>query len=233
VIRPEAIIEPVYPQAPLPDAGIRAVKPGEVASVIGGREVEVTMLSSSANEVAMQFPGGLEVMVRSNTPNIFIPATTSGNSRLQVVREGIVALQGSSFAAKSLVDVTIFSEPTKLGVVTTDANGVFSSELVIPPSVPAGPHTIKLDGVTPDGELFTVSLGVDVLNPRYVDVAGALSDLSASDSPSDSIASSASPQRLLMLLILVALLGIGVLAAWWVVRTKRRNRQDSSVSVNS
>ena len=201
--------------------------------MIGGREVEVTMLSSSANEVALQFPGGLEVMVRSNTPNVFIPATTSGNSRLQVLREGVVALQGSSFAAESLVDVTLFSEPTKLGVVTTDANGVFSAELVSPPSVPAGPHTIKLDGVTPDGELFTVSLGVDVLTPRYVDVAGALSDSGASDSPSSSIATSASAQRLLMLLVLVVLLGIGVLAAWWVARVKRRNQQNSSTPVNS
>jgi hypothetical protein len=142
-------------------------------------------------------------------------------------------LQGSNCAAASLVDVTIFSEPTKLGVVTTDANGVFSSELVIPPSVPAGPHTIKLDGVTPDGELFTVSLGVDVLNPRYVDVAGEPSSSIASDSPSDSIANSASPQRLLMLLLIVVLLGIGVVAAWWVARAKRRNQQDSSVSVSS
>jgi hypothetical protein len=76
-------------------------------------------------------------------------------------------------------------------------------------------------------------LGVDVLNPRYVDVAGELSGSSASDSPSDLIASSASPQRLLMLLLLVVLLGIGALAALWVARVKRRNQQDSSVSVSS
>ena len=142
-------------------------------------------------------------------------------------------MQGSNFAAESLVDVTIFSEPTKLGVVTTDVKGVFSSELVIPSSVPAGPHTIKLDGVTPEGELITVSVGVDVLNPRYVDVAGALSDSSASDSPSDSIASAASTKIPLMLLLLVMLLGIGALAASWVVRVKRRNQQDSSLPVNS
>jgi hypothetical protein len=223
----------VYPQAPLPGAGIREVNPGEVASVIGGREVVVNTVSSSSNQVALQFPGGVELVIKSSTPSVFIPATTSGNSRLQVVREGIVALQGSSFAADSLVDVTIFSEPTKLGVVTTDANGVFSSELVIPPSIPAGPHTIKLDGVTPEGELFTVSVGVDVLNPRYVDVANELSDSIASDSPSDSIASAASTKIPLMLLLLVMLLGIGAFAALWVARVKRRNQQDSSLPANS
>jgi hypothetical protein len=29
------------------------------------------------------------------------------------------------------------------------------------------------------------------------------------------------------------LLGIGVLAAWWVARVKRRNQQNSSTPVNS
>jgi hypothetical protein len=223
----------VYPQAPRPGAGIREVKPGEVASVIGGKEVVVNILSSSSSQVALQFPGGLELMVKSNTPTVFIPATTTGNSRLQIVREGIVALQGAGFAAESLVDVTIFSEPTKLGVVTTDVKGVFSSELVIPPSVPAGPHTIKLDGVTPEGELFTVSVGVDVLNPRYVDVAGESSDLSASGSPSASDSLSTGLKGQLMLLLLILFLGIGALAAWWVARVKRRNQQESSMSVNS
>jgi len=232
VTRPGATADPVYPQAPRPGAGIRAVKPGEVASVIGGKEVVVKTLSSSSSKVALQFPGGLELTVKSNTPTVFIPATTTGNSRLQIVREGIVALQGAGFAAESLVDVTIFSEPTKLGVVTTDSEGVFSAELVVPASVPAGPHTIKLDGVTSGGELFTVVVGVDVLNPRHIDGLGGATGLSASGSPTETVALTSALWGQWLLLFLV-LLGIGVLAGWWIMTAKRRNRQRDSISVSS
>jgi hypothetical protein len=232
VIRPDAINDPVYPQAPRPGAGIREVNPGEFAGVIGGQEVVVQTLSSTSTQVVLQIPGEIDLVVESYVPTAIAQATASGDSRIRVLREGVVALQGEGLAPNSLVDVTIFSEPTKLGVVTTDSEGVFSAELVVPASVPAGPHTIKLDGVTSDGELFTVVVGVDVLNPRHIDGLGGATGLSASGSPTETVALTSALWGQWLLLFLV-LLGIGVLAGWWIVTAKRRNRQRDSISVSS
>jgi hypothetical protein len=232
VVRPNGTNKPVYPQAPRPGAGIREVVPGEVASILGGKKVVAEVLSSASNAIVLQLPGGLALTVNSNVPTVFTASTRSGNSRLQVLRGGIVSLQGAGFAPESLVDVTIYSEPTKLGVVKTDIKGVFLADLVVPPSIPAGQHTVKLDGITPEGELFTVSIGVEVLNPRYVDAVEATTDVSASGTSEQAASLATGLQGQWLLILFALLLCLGALVAWRMIYVRRRVQHPARVSTD-
>jgi hypothetical protein len=215
--RPSGSSGPLYSNAPLPGAGIREVNPGQIAAVIGGQVVETTLLSVSSSQVVLTIPGQVDLEFTTERPAFNVTATSLDEARLQIMRAGVVAIAGSGFAPDSLIDVTIFSEPVNLGVVKTDSSGDFTAELMVPRSVPAGPHTIKLDGLNSQGELMTVSVGVEVLDPRFVDSAESSGGVSASAPVGDSGPSGLLNVWTLLLLCLMLLGGVFV----WLVMRKR------------
>ena len=224
--RPGESTGPLFSNAPLPGSGIREVTPGQVAAVVGGRVVEATVISISPTVAQLQFPGGIEVSLRANSPTFYATSSGSGGARLQVMRAGVVTIEVTGFAPVSLIDVAIFSDPTNLGVVETDSTGSFTGELGIPSSVVAGPHTIKLDGLTPDGLLMTVSIGVEVLDQRFVDGTEAGAGVSASGAEGQGAQTPLGVSGQLLLTLLLMLLMLGTTAAWFIARSKRR-RADS------
>jgi hypothetical protein len=56
--------------------------------------------------------------------------------------------------------------------------------------------------------------------------------VSASGSADGSVSLANGLQGQWLLLVLFVLLGIGLLAAWWIVRVSRRNRQKDSISIS-
>jgi len=79
----------------------------------------------------------------------------------------LVQFSGTGFAANSDVRVWLFSDPIRLADITTDANGNFVSQAAIPGGIPVGEHTIQLNGLTKDGQLRSVSVGV-LVQPEIV-----------------------------------------------------------------
>ncbi|MCI2959172.1 family 43 glycosylhydrolase [Agromyces atrinae] len=55
-------------------------------------------------------------------------------------------VRGSGFGADERVEFTLFSTPTHLGGVQTDASGSFTATLLVPASVAAGEHTLRAAG---------------------------------------------------------------------------------------
>lgn len=73
-----------------------------------------------------------------------------------------VPVSGSGFAANSQIVITIESTPRTLDRVQADADGTFSVEVAIPIDMPAGQHTLKASGVTPDGAPQVLSTPITV-----------------------------------------------------------------------
>jgi hypothetical protein len=71
-----------------------------------------------------------------------------------------VQFSGNGFAPGSIVKVWLFSTPTELSDVIADVNGNFIGKALIPEGIPTGEHTIQLNGLTKDGQLRSVALGV-------------------------------------------------------------------------
>lgn len=84
----------------------------------------------------------------------------SGNIILNDDR--FVEFNGSGFAPGSLVKVWLFSDPAELSQLTADSTGSFTGRALIPTATPVGEHTIQLNGITKDGQLRSVALGVVV-----------------------------------------------------------------------
>jgi hypothetical protein len=82
----------------------------------------------------------------------------SGNIILNSDR--FVQFSGTGFAPGSIVKVWLFSDPTEISEVLADANGNFVGQAQLPEGITVGEHTIQLNGLTKDGQLRSVALGV-------------------------------------------------------------------------
>jgi hypothetical protein len=84
----------------------------------------------------------------------------SGNIILN--KDRFVQFSGSGFAPGSIVKVWLFSDPAEISEVIADASGNFVGEAQLPDGIPVGQHTVQLNGLSKDGQLRSVSLGVVV-----------------------------------------------------------------------
>lgn len=131
----------------------------------------------------------------------------SGNLVLQ--KDRYATFSGTGFAPNSPVQVWLFSTPTNLKRVVTDANGNFSGSALVPESVPTGEHTVQLNGVSEDGKLRSVALGVVVEKPTATDTTSGFDWATTA-------------MWIVFALVVVALF-------WWLIVARRRRREEESV----
>jgi titin len=73
-----------------------------------------------------------------------------------------ITLKGSGYAPNSTVELIVYSSPVSLGTVLTDGKGEFSVDVVVPPSLPVGDHTLAAVGADKDGNVRAMRLDVTV-----------------------------------------------------------------------
>jgi LPXTG-motif cell wall-anchored protein len=102
--------------------------------------------------------------------------------------------------------------------LTADETGAFNAHFTIPKSVPAGEHTIKIDGISKSGKLTTVSVGVLVIEPEVA------SNGVDTGQPVDGDSTGISAQAVAVLggiVVMLLLVGAGLL-----VSARRRRRSE-------
>ena len=143
------------------EAGLPELKPLQSIAIVDGKPVSVTLEPDSSGEALIASGAGFKVSLKAETK-----LDTSG--KLTLTKGGVVVLSGSGFAPNTEVVIWLFSEPKRLGVITTDENGSFSGEVSVPSGIPVGEHTVQLNGETHDGKSRSVAVGVEVQTPKPV-----------------------------------------------------------------
>jgi hypothetical protein len=92
----------------------------------------------------------------------FESTDSSGRGVLVLEQNGTAAAEGFGFSPGTPVYVWLFSQPRLLGTLTVDAVGAFGGTVPIPGDVPVGRHTLQVNGLTPQGQVRSLSLGVQV-----------------------------------------------------------------------
>jgi hypothetical protein len=110
------------------------------------------------------------------------PVRLDENANLILNEDHIVEFSGQGFAPGSMVKIWLFSEPTELSEVLADASGNFVGRALIPEGTPVGEHTIQLNGLTKDGQLRSVAIGVVIqpallAAPAPIDITGLMNGL--------------------------------------------------------
>ena len=132
--------------------------------------------------------------------------------------ERYVEFAGSGFAPGSPIRVWLFSDPVRIANIRADDSGNFAGQSLIPEGVPVGEHTIQLNGLTRDGQIRSVALGV-VVKPEVVVAAP------AQPAPSFDLGG------LVNLLWAIALGGIVFFFIIW--RRRRKKEEEGEIPNNS
>jgi hypothetical protein len=128
------------------------------------------------------------------TTGCTISVDDTGRETLVLQKDGDARVTGFGFMPATLVHVWLFSEPRYLGALLVDANGDYAGSFPLE-GVPAGVHTLQVNGFSFDGNNRTANLGV---------IVGELS--APTPSPTTLPAAGASAMQLSMLALL--LLGV-------------------------
>jgi hypothetical protein len=140
-------------------SSVQPVPEGEVVAVVDGEEV-----ASASSSVV----GADDVLVGDFTADI--SPVDGESSESDATDDAVyapgdpVALSASGLQPHSTVDVTIHSEPRKLGEIRADGSGYLRALVQIPGDMPAGNHTVVLRGTNRQGVPVEMRFGVVVVD---------------------------------------------------------------------
>lgn len=171
-------VSPVVTPREIPDAielapvaPVTAPPAGDATLTIDGVARPVTVTRDTATQSVTISGDGFTMRLDSeNARGEALEFDADGN--LMLIVDGYLLVEGDGFKPNSEVRLYLFSSPTSLGTVMTDSSGSFSGRVQLPAGVPAGLHTVQAVGMSSDGEIRVVSLGVRVM-PKALAVTGA------------------------------------------------------------
>jgi hypothetical protein len=149
---------------------------GSLEATSAGLPVEANITAIADQKLAVVEGDGWTMAVNIDSPDGAVEETEAG-AVLKLVRDETALVSGSGFMAGTRADVWLFSEPTLVGTVSIDENGEFTGEVDVDPNlIPAGEHTLQLQGVGTDGYVKAANLGVLVedagVSPRGIEESG-------------------------------------------------------------
>jgi flagellar motor protein MotB len=136
---------------------------GETVLLVSGQTEPVTVRPDSATNPTGLIIEGSGFTLRLVGLSVDVQLTdSSGRGVLLLEQSGTASVEGFGFSPGTPVYVWLFSQPRLLGTLTVDADGAFGGTVPIPGDVPVGGHTLQINGLTPEGQVRSLSLGVQV-----------------------------------------------------------------------
>ena len=160
-------------RADLPD-----LNPSQSLAYENGSPVQVQLVISESQNGYVLSGGNWQVVLEA-TNDAGEPMRLDDEGNIILSSDRFVEFQGTGFAPGSIIKVWLFSDPSSLANITADASGNFAGRAQLPAGIPEGEHTVQLNGLSQDGQVRSVALGV-VVQPILI-AAPALNpiDLSA------------------------------------------------------
>ena len=150
------ILEQLTGSPLLPD-----LEPTESMAYENGSPVEIQLVRTEEDNGYVLIGDGWQVALEA-TDSSGSPLRIDDSGNLILNKDRFVQFSGTGFAPGSMVKVWLFSDPAEVGEVLADASGNFVGEAQLPEGIPAGEHTVQLNGLNKDGQFRSVSLGVVV-----------------------------------------------------------------------
>lgn len=209
------------------DAARSQLDDGEIGVVlINGQLAPATITETALNNGYLVSTPEFGFVIQAFTED-GTAAPLDSDGRLVVERRGTVRVGGEGFAPESKVRVWAFSQPVLLVDLFTDDAGEFEGVAELPAELTLGVHTVQINGVSPIGDVRSLSFGLSVV-PDISD-STAVDESAAETAPSEPIDEDSSQNLPVPASLLIALAGVLALAgALGVVAVRRRRAGDSA-----
>lgn len=158
--RPISIVDENSSAPKLPE-----LAPKEIVALVNGQVVpmEISANQPRTGYVATGNGFGMNFATVAKTGS---PIKLDNDGNLLLNGERKVTFGGYGFAPGSIIKLWLFSDPVSLSEVVADKYGKFSGQSTIPGNIPFGQHTVQLSGISKEGVIRTLSMGVKLIEPR-------------------------------------------------------------------
>jgi hypothetical protein len=143
-----------------------ALGPTDSLAYENGSPVEIQLVRTDEDNGFVLLGDGWQVALEA-TDLSGAPLRLDDSGNIVLNTDRFVQFSGSGFAPGSVIKVWLFSDPAEISEVIAGASGAFVGQAQLPEGIPTGEHTVQLNGLTKDGQLRSVSLGV-VVQPDLV-----------------------------------------------------------------
>lgn len=135
------------------------LKPLQSIALVDGKPIPVTLTPNDNGDGFTLSAEGFYITVSS------VQKLSDSSASLNLTMGKTVALEVTGFAPGQPIYLWLFSDPTQMGYVTADKDGNFSGTVPVPEGLPVGSHTMQVNGVSADGKVRSVALGVTLMKP--------------------------------------------------------------------
>lgn len=161
--------DPGDPGGPLPralDPILEAAQtpPGDVLVSVGGEEVSVRVVPHADRRGIEISSDNWAVDVVSVAPD-GEPVALEPDGTLAVTTGGVIDVTGRGFESIAQVRTYLLSGPVTLGSLMTDSVGSFEGSLPVSVTMAPGADALQINGFTPNREVRSITLGVNVGQP--------------------------------------------------------------------
>jgi hypothetical protein len=158
-----------------------ALTPGTSLAYENGAPVEIRLVRTDEQNGYSLIGDGWRVDLAALDSNE-APLQLDDSGNIILNQDRFVQFSGTGFAPGSIIKVWLFSDPMEVSEVLADASGNFVGQAQLPEGIPTGEHTVQLNGLSQDGQLRSVSLGVLVqpdiaVAPVPLDLSGLMNGL--------------------------------------------------------
>lgn len=219
----EVLLSPLAYQSPQASSpSLPSMTPAQSVVMENGEPVQVQLVVTN-NENGYLLKGNNWQVALEATDTKGQPLVLDDSGNLVLNSDRLVQFQGTGFAPGSIIKVWLFSDPASIANVTADENGNFTGSAQLPGDIPVGEHTVQLNGLSKDGQVRSVALGVVVQPDLIANPTIAPVDFT----PLWNLVFVTSGVVMMFLLVLVAR------KRWFLLAAKRRKRKEEKESLRS
>lgn len=147
-----------------PEPPASPLQPGQEIVMVGGQRIPVSSSANRANNGLSLLGDGWGLVLETLSPS-GKPTALGANGALVLTAGGSLPIGGSGYAPGTDATVYLMSTPQLLGVLSVNAQGELLGTLVLPAGVSPGNHTLQVNGLSTDGLVRSISLGVTAKEP--------------------------------------------------------------------
>ena len=160
---PPSTIPPTTTSPPSPAPSPLA--PPDLSPLVGASGCRTLREGTPATCTVTFGSGRASLAGRTTAVTIHGDAFLFGNSVVNFIPASRAVVEGSGYRPGTLVEVWLFSTPTRVAAVTVEADGTFTASALSPASLAPGAHTLVISGISADATPEATSLSVQVAEP--------------------------------------------------------------------
>jgi hypothetical protein len=154
---------------------------GATKMYVNGKEVKLDTKKSSESVLEAVTEDGISVVISKPTASSATSSDSNDSGALVLTLGTASQIRASGFAPNSPITLWLFSTPTKLSEVITDANGEINFEFTLPNTMEVGEHNLQVSGLHIDGSSRDLVIGVSVEKEDVIGVSVVKEDFGSQD----------------------------------------------------